>query len=97
MSSMVSLVPMDKAVAADETGVVANVVELILQWLVELIFSNGWLISNSYIAMVGPAGFAAMLLRVRWVSRCILGCRPAPALPRPAINQPAGRDRPPPP
>ena len=49
MSSMVSLVPMDKAVAADETGVVANVVELILQWLVELIFSNGCLISNSYI------------------------------------------------
>ena len=37
MSSMVSLVPMDKAVAADETGVVANVVELIIRWLVELI------------------------------------------------------------
>ena len=48
MSSMVSLVPMDKAVAADETGVVANVEELILQCLVELIFYQ-WLAYQQFL------------------------------------------------
>ena len=44
--------------------------------------------------MAGTAAMPGSPCPVGELSRCILGCRPAPALPRPAINQPAARDLP---